>query len=695
MAFGLTENGFVIKRQQDIITEIQASLQAAFGQAVNLLPESVFGQLVSIFSEREALIWELAEAVYDSQYPSGAEGPSVDNILALNNLRRLAAAASTSELTLRGTAGTFIPAGSLVSVLGTPTSQFATDEDATIAAAVNEIQSLAFTANPTAGVFALSIDDSEDETLTTSNIGFCSPAGTTTVLKGAVAPTAGQYKITVNGLSTGFLQYSDGAATIQTAIRLLSGYGSVTVAGASFTAGYTITWTGVSTSIGRIASLTTNTLDQTIVAGNGIQDILRCLTKIDLTTPYNDVTVSGNFTTGFTVTFGGATSGEQPQNTMVVQSNTLLSGATAVNITVIESQKGAYAEVLVGSTCTETGATFASAGNLSVIDTPVSGWDSVTNAEDAVVGRDVETDTAALQRRISLLASNASGPLQAIVQQVASLDNVSSAVGFENLSRDTDYSSVLLSFSATPEVGSYKLLLGGPFGDLTATIDWDATAGEIQTAIQGIGSPYEDVTVSGTAEDGFFIFFGGDFVSQDPPTSDSNTLLNDGDPVTISLTGRPGKSFEIVVEGGDQDEIGNAIWSSKPAGIETYGGVGPIIIQDDFGQSYSIYFSRPSEVPIYMNIVLNVDQSLFPLDGVQQIQEEIVTIGDALDIGDTVITYGSDGLIGAFNGVPGIISYTMAVGITNSPTLDDNIDMQPQQIATFDTSRIIVTVNYV
>jgi len=89
--YGLTLLGFKVKQQSQIISEWEESLRQKFGQNINLAAESVFGEIVGIASEREALIWSLLEAVALSQYPNGAEGTSVDNILALNNLRRLAA----------------------------------------------------------------------------------------------------------------------------------------------------------------------------------------------------------------------------------------------------------------------------------------------------------------------------------------------------------------------------------------------------------------------------------------------------------------------------------------------------------------------------------------------------------------------------------------------------------------------------
>lgn len=153
---GLTTTGFEIKRLADIKAEIEDTLRAQFGNQINLLPESVFGQLVGIFSEREALLWELAEAVYNSRYPDRASGASLDDVVALTGISRQPAVASVQEdLRLFGTAGTIVPAGTIISVSGTPSSRFATNNDAVLAAGQDEEQLIEFSNVPDAGTWRL------------------------------------------------------------------------------------------------------------------------------------------------------------------------------------------------------------------------------------------------------------------------------------------------------------------------------------------------------------------------------------------------------------------------------------------------------------------------------------------------------------------------------------------------------------
>lgn len=62
----------------------------------------------------------------------------------------------------------------------------------------------------------------------------------------------------------------------------------------------------------------------------------------------------------------------------------------------------------------DTGPVQALAGTLTVIKTPVSGWTSITNALDAVLGRDVETDAALRLRRIAEVQAQGTSPVDAM-----------------------------------------------------------------------------------------------------------------------------------------------------------------------------------------------------------------------------------------------------------------------------------------
>lgn len=126
---GLTPTGFEQKRLYEIKQDIETQLKNAFGDHINLLPESVFGQLVGIEASLLSSIWELAEAVYNSQYPDTAEDVSLDNACALVGIVRLAATKSTVTVELTGSDGTLVPKGTIFSVNGNSKARFETDYD--------------------------------------------------------------------------------------------------------------------------------------------------------------------------------------------------------------------------------------------------------------------------------------------------------------------------------------------------------------------------------------------------------------------------------------------------------------------------------------------------------------------------------------------------------------------------------------
>lgn len=107
---GLTATGFEAKRLTEIEAEIFTAVEAAFGP-INRNDDGFLRQLIGIFSEREAELWELLSALYGSYYPSAAESVALDNVAELAGLERIAAAKSTAVIAAEGTASTVIPLG--------------------------------------------------------------------------------------------------------------------------------------------------------------------------------------------------------------------------------------------------------------------------------------------------------------------------------------------------------------------------------------------------------------------------------------------------------------------------------------------------------------------------------------------------------------------------------------------------------
>jgi len=113
MTFGLTNDGFTLKRLADIRTEIEDAFKSQWGE-VNVGADSVNGQLIGVFSKPLADVWEQLEKVYLSQKPSASEGVSLDDIVQYLGILRTAATNAIATVACEGNHGVVIPAGNRV-----------------------------------------------------------------------------------------------------------------------------------------------------------------------------------------------------------------------------------------------------------------------------------------------------------------------------------------------------------------------------------------------------------------------------------------------------------------------------------------------------------------------------------------------------------------------------------------------------
>lgn len=68
-----------------------------------------------------------------------------------------------------------------------------------------------------------------------------------------------------------------------------------------------------------------------------------------------------------------------------------------------------------------------------------------------------------------------------------------------------------------------------------------------------------------------------------------------------------GHSFNVIIKGGDDHEIAQAIWQSKPIGVQTDGQIG-IDLKDFLDQPCHVKFSRPEIIPISLKANLKIAQ---------------------------------------------------------------------------------------
>lgn len=111
--------------------------------------------------------------------------------------------------------------------------------------------------------------------------------------------------------------------------------------------------------------------------------------------------------------------------------------------------------------------------------------------------------------------------------------------------------------------------------------------------------------------------------------------LFENDQEVMDSNGLPPHSISAIVEGGDATEIASTIRSVKGQGVSTYGTTA-VIVTDKYGNPYTIRFSRPVDVPIYVSITLKALTGYSSEVG-DEIKAAVAAYINSLAIGDSVL----------------------------------------------------------
>lgn len=111
--------------------------------------------------------------------------------------------------------------------------------------------------------------------------------------------------------------------------------------------------------------------------------------------------------------------------------------------------------------------------------------------------------------------------------------------------------------------------------------------------------------------------------------------LFENDQEVTDSNGLPPHSISAIVEGGDATEIANTIRSVKGQGVSTYGTTA-VIVTDKYGNPYTIRFSRPVDVSIYVSITLKALTGYSSQVG-DEIKAAVAAYINSLAIGDSVL----------------------------------------------------------
>lgn len=303
---------------------------------------------------------------------------------------------------------------------------------------------------------------------------------------------------------------------------------------------------------------------------------------------WSGVVIGGAFP-NFTLAHSGP-SGLQPQALVEIVSDLVL-GMAPVTVIVAETLPG-VPQGQATMVANAPGAQIANAFTLTNIVTPISGLTGTLNADDATVGRAVESDAAYRIRADADVQASATTTPEAIRAALLATPNVLQAVVYQNTTNEVD----------------------------------------------GNGVP-------------------------------------------------PG-AVHCFVYGGSDADIGATLWKEVGGGIGTFGAI-EVDVLDSQGLTQTVFFDRPTPVPIYGTVVITKGNN-YPTNGNALVLQAILAYGAALGVAAPVLL--RPALIPAIAGAcPGIEDMNVAIGIAPAPTQHANIPTTLSELATFSSANWSVT----
>lgn len=156
-----------------------------------------------------------------------------------------------------------------------------------------------------------------------------------------------------------------------------------------------------------------------------------------------------------------------------------------------------------------------------------------------------------------------------------------------------------------------------------------------------------------------------------------------------TVDGMPPGSIEIVVSGGLDAEIAQAIWDRKPSGNPLHGNT-TSAATDSLGEPQAIKFSRPVALNIYVDLDVTVNSDA-PENIAGVVAQALVDFGDLnYAEGSSVVAMALTPSVFAQAGV--VDCAVPRIGLVATPLTSTTIQSTPRQKPDLDTSRVVVNV---
>lgn len=150
--------------------------------------------------------------------------------------------------------------------------------------------------------------------------------------------------------------------------------------------------------------------------------------------------------------------------------------------------------------------------------------------------------------------------------------------------------------------------------------------------------------------------------------------------------GNPPKSVHVHILGGVKEDIGQAIFKSVAAGIDTVGAE-EVEVKDLGGFSHIVKFDYAKAVPIFVNISIQVD-SKFEESGTEKLKTVVNNYINNLTMGEVVrFSY----IYPLVYQIPGIVVADVKIGLSAEATEAKDIKLKPDESAECIPENVVIT----
>ena len=161
---------------------------------------------------------------------------------------------------------------------------------------------------------------------------------------------------------------------------------------------------------------------------------------------------------------------------------------------------------------------------------------------------------------------------------------------------------------------------------------------------------------------------------------------NDSD--STDERGLPPHSIEIIVEGGDNNNIAAAILQKKAGGIQTYGSV-EVGVPANYGDTIPVRFNRPDYFYTWLKVKLHGDSSKLPSDYATLTVQSIVEEAAEFTMGTSLLTQLlTEGIYDAVAGLTYIDIYTAYS--KDSTFVPEDADYKQENIIATSRQKILI-----